>query len=123
MSGPSGLETMKILFDEDVPRPLADYFPDGIQVSTAQQMGWGGKENGELLQLAARSSFTALVTLDRNMEHQQDLRTLPLAIIVLRARQQGLADFANLVTSHVVGLLEKGVEKRVYRFDGFPATR
>ena len=106
----------KILFDEDVPRALARYFPDNIQVSTAQQMGWSGKENGELLRFAAQASFTAVITLDQNMASRQNPDTLPLAVIVLRAPRQNLADYANLVTSHVVDLLAAGVEKRVYRF-------
>ena len=47
-------------------------------------MGWTGKRNGELLQLAA-ADFDALLTADQNLEHQQNLETLPLAVIVLVA--------------------------------------
>ena len=114
---------MKILFDEGVPKPLASYFPDSVEVITAQRIGWDGKENGELLQLASQASFSAIITVDQNMEHQQNLETLPLPIIVLRAPQQDLADYAELVTSHVIGLLEKGLEKRVYRFGESPSRR
>lgn len=45
-------------------------------------MGWGGKRNGELLQLAA-ADFDALLTADQNLEHQQNLGALPVAVIIL----------------------------------------
>ncbi len=47
-------------------------------------MGWGGKRNGELLQLAA-AHFDALLTADQNLEHQQNLGALPVAVIILVA--------------------------------------
>jgi hypothetical protein len=47
-------------------------------------MGWGGKRNGELLQLAA-ADFDALFTADQNLEHQQHLGALPIAVIILVA--------------------------------------
>ncbi|MDE0126797.1 MAG: hypothetical protein OXN97_19700 [Bryobacterales bacterium] len=46
-------------------------------------MRWQGKENGELLQLAARRRFDASITADRNMEHEQNQNT-PLPVVVLR---------------------------------------
>ena len=107
---------MKILFDEDVPKPLAKYFPEAIQVATARQMGWNGKRNGELLRLAAQASFDAIVTLDRRMEHQQNPKTLPLAVIVLRAHPQREAAYASLIKSHVLKLLSQDIENRFYRF-------
>ena len=39
---------MKLLFDESVPRQLGVYFPDRIEVQTAQRMGWAGSKNGDL---------------------------------------------------------------------------
>ena len=107
---------MKILFDEDAPKPLAQYFPVGVEIRTAQQMGWSGKANGELLRLAAAASFEGIITLDRNMEHQLNPQSLPIAVIVLRGPRQELTDFANLVTTQVIPLLEAGAEKRIYRF-------
>lgn len=48
-------------------------------------MGWIATKNGELLALAA-SSFDVFVTVDRNLSFQQNLETLPIAVIVLAAR-------------------------------------
>ena len=45
-------------------------------------MGWSGVKNGKLLELAA-SQFEAFVTVDKNLPYQQNLATLPIAVIVL----------------------------------------
>ena len=74
---------MKLLLDESIPRQLADLFPENLEIHTAPQMDWAGKTNGELLLLAAQASFSALVTADRNIEYQQNIKTLPIAVIVL----------------------------------------
>ena len=47
-------------------------------------MSWGGKRNGELLQLAA-TEFDVLLTADQNLEHQQNIGMLPVAVVVLVA--------------------------------------
>lgn len=74
---------MRILLDESLPRPLTRLLPEH-DVRTVAAMGWGGKRNGELLYLAVGKS-DALLTADQNLEHQQNLGTLPVAVIVLVA--------------------------------------
>jgi predicted nuclease of predicted toxin-antitoxin system len=74
---------VRILLDESLPRPLAQMLADH-DVRTVAAMGWTGKRNGELRQLAA-TDFDALLTADQNLEHQQNLNTLPVAVIVLVA--------------------------------------
>ena len=59
-------------------------------------MGWAGKRNGELLQLAA-TGFDALLTADQNLEHQQDLRALPVAVIVLVAPTNRIESLRPLI--------------------------
>ncbi len=51
---------------------------------TVAAMGWAGIRNSELLQLAA-GAFDALLTADQNLEHQQNLSALPIAVVVLVA--------------------------------------
>ena len=52
-------------------------------------------ENGELLRLAAEH-FDVLITADRNLEHQQNLRTLPVSVVVLAASTNRLESLAPL---------------------------
>ena len=87
---------MKILLDEHLPYALARSFPDNWDIRSTQRMGWKGKENGELLQLAAARGFDALITADRNMPRQQN-RNAPLPVVVLRASSLRVQDLQPLV--------------------------
>jgi predicted nuclease of predicted toxin-antitoxin system len=73
---------MKLLLDECLPIDLRHDIP-GHDVFTVGFMGWKGVKNGQLLSLAASDGFDALITTDRNIEHQQNLTALPVAVIVL----------------------------------------
>ena len=65
---------MKILLDESVPRKLAYDFPKEHEVKTVRDMSWLGKKNGELLKLLVENNFDALLTFDKNLQHQQNLQ-------------------------------------------------
>ena len=45
-------------------------------------MGWAGTKNGALL-LKAEAEFDVLLTVDSNLEFQQNPATLPIAVVVL----------------------------------------
>ena len=59
-------------------------------------MGWSTVKNGELLVLAS-ASFDVFVTVDRNLSFQQNLANLPVAVVVLRAKSNRLANLMPLV--------------------------
>ncbi len=59
-------------------------------------MGWVAIKNSDLLVLAERQ-FDVFVTVDRNLAFQQDLPRFSIAVIVLRARTNRLADLRPLV--------------------------
>ncbi len=74
---------MRVLLDECVPRKLRREFP-GHEVSTVVEVGWGGIKNGALLRRAA-AEFDVLVTVDSNLEHQQNTASVPIAVVVMIA--------------------------------------
>ena len=74
---------MRILLDESLPRRLIREL-HGHAVSTVTDNGWSGLENGELLRTAA-DRFQVFLTADQNIEYQQNLRELPMAVVVLVA--------------------------------------
>lgn len=86
---------MRILLDESVPRRLAPLLLDH-EVATVVKRGWAGIKNGRLLALAA-NEFDVLLTADRNIEFQQHLSTLPLAVLVLVIRSNRLEEVKPLV--------------------------
>jgi hypothetical protein len=49
-------------------------------------MDWSGTKNGKLLVLAS-PSFEALITVDMNLEHQQNLAKQPLAVVLISAKR------------------------------------
>jgi hypothetical protein len=51
----------------------------------AIELGWDTLKNGALLKVAQEVGFEILVTCDRNLAYQQNLRNRKLAIVVLPA--------------------------------------
>ena len=76
---------MRVLLDECVTRYLKRDFI-GHEVLTVEEAGFKGFKNGRLLQ-AASGRYDALVTVDQNLQHQQSLKALALAVVVLKARR------------------------------------
>src|SRR5581483_905336 len=87
---------MRILLDECVPRRLGQKLP-GHDVRTVPEMGWSGKKNGELLQLMAGQGFEVLLTVDQSIRHQQNLQATGVAVVVLVAVSNRLADLVPLM--------------------------
>ena len=86
---------MRIFLDECVDWRFAQQII-GHDVKTARDMGWTGVKNGALLALCA-SQFDAFVTVDRNLSFQQNTTAFSIAIVVLGARSNRLADLTPLV--------------------------
>ena len=86
---------MNVFLDECVDWRLARDIV-GHDVKTARQMGWTTIKNGELLALAA-ARFDVFITVDRNLSFQQNLGSFPIAVVVLRAKSNRLADLRPLV--------------------------
>lgn len=82
---------MRVLLDENVDRRLRKFFDDEFEVATVTERGWNGKKNGELLR-AAQREFDALVTMDRNMEHQQNLGSVDLGVVLITAKSNRRRD-------------------------------
>jgi hypothetical protein len=76
---------MRVLLDECVTRYLRRDFA-GHEVLTVEEAGFKGLRNGRLLQ-AASGRIDVLLTVDQNLQYQQNLNSLTLAIIVLKARR------------------------------------
>jgi hypothetical protein len=74
---------MRVLLDECVPKRLRTELT-AHAVRTVAEMGWSGIKNGQLLQKAA-SDFDCFLTVDRNLQFQQHIDALPLAVLVIQA--------------------------------------
>jgi hypothetical protein len=97
---------VKVLLDECVDWRLGRDIV-GHDVKTARQMGWAAIKNGELLALAEQQ-FDVFVTVDRNLSFQQNLAALSIALVVLHARTNRLADLRPLVPK-VLAAIESAI--------------
>lgn len=91
---------MRLLLDECSPRRLRKDFP-GHVVSTIEQARLKGLKNGALLQ-AASNDFDVLVTVDKNIEYQQNPDKLPMTILILSVR--------NIRYESILPLLPRALE-------------
>ncbi len=89
---------MRILLDECAPRRLRRGLASH-DVRTVQEMGWSGKKNGELLQLMAAQRFEVFLTVDQNIRHQQNLQGAGIAVVIMIAVTNRLADLMPLLPS------------------------
>ena len=94
---------MRILLDENLDwrleRDLSDH-----NVASVPRIGWAGITNGELIE-RAEGRFEVLITMDTGLAHQLNLSQRSIAVIVLRARSNRLADKRPLMAK-VLDLLE-----------------
>ena len=88
---------MRVLLDENLPHKLRELFEGSIEVVTVGYRGWHGKENGELLRIAA-NEFDALITMDQGIPNQQNLSEIKIGIIVLKAESNRFEDLAPLIS-------------------------
>ena len=86
---------MRVLLDECVDRRLAEHIL-GHDVKTVPEAGWAALKNGELLG-RAEHEFDVFIPVDRNLPFQQALSRFSLAVIVLRARSNRIADLRALI--------------------------
>ena len=86
---------MRILLDESLPIERREELPLHA-VHSVQEMGWSALKNGELLRRAA-AQFDVFVTADQNLQYQQNLQNLPLAVAVLVARSNRIQSLRSLV--------------------------
>lgn len=88
---------MRLLLDENLDVKLRFRFGPTHEVMTVRQMDWLGKKNGELLQLMQAHGFEALITGDKNIQHQQNWQRYPLPVLVLVARPKIYTELVKLV--------------------------
>lgn len=103
---------MKVLLDECLPKKLKREVAAEV-VRTVPEMGWASIINGALLRLAARE-FDVFLTNDQNLEHQQNLKKLDLAIVVLVAGTNDIVDLQPLMPAANEAMKKVGAGDIIY---------
>ena len=86
---------MRVLLDESIP---VDFARDlqALDAQTVIGLGWAGLKNGALLRQAA-GQFQVLVTMDKNLQFQQNLAAHAIAVVLIRARSSRIDDLRAYV--------------------------
>jgi len=79
---------VRVLLDECVNAGVRSALP-GIDVQTVTEIGWRSGKDGPLLSFA-QNSFDVFVTIDRKLEHQQNIRILNIGVVVVHVRNNEL---------------------------------
>lgn len=87
---------MRLLLDECVPRPLLRDLTEH-DAHHVVDMGWSSRRNGELLKLMAAERFEALLTVDRNLSFQQNLRASGIGVVLVLCRTNRVKELRPLV--------------------------
>lgn len=109
---------MKILLHHNLPKRLCGLLASH-QPKTTRQMGWEKLGNGILLKTAADAEFGAFLSIDKKLEHEQNLSKLPLPVIVIDGVSNALPDLMAFVP-FILELLKIPLDRVVYviREDG-----
>ena len=76
---------MRLLLDENLPKRLKQDLAEH-EIYTVRDRQWNGIKNGELLKLLLENSFDALLTYDKNLQHQQNFSKYTITVFVLTAK-------------------------------------
>jgi 5,10-methenyltetrahydromethanopterin hydrogenase len=87
---------MRLLLDECVPRRLKFGFA-GHEILTIDEAGFKGLKNGKLIASAAGETFEVLITVDKNIQHQQNKEKLSIAVLILSAKSNRYESLSPLI--------------------------
>lgn len=75
---------MRLLLGENLPKRLKADFPEH-EIYTVRDKAWNGIKNGPLLEFMLENGFHALLTFDKNLQHQQNFQKYTIAVFILSA--------------------------------------
>ena len=103
---------MKLLLDENIPRKLKYRFNNIHEVLTVPEMGWNGIKNGDLLVKMQSKGLNILLSIDKNMSHQQNLVKHNVSLIVLNVkdtRYEVLLKYVPKIEEHLSEEIKSGL--------------
>ncbi len=86
---------MRLLLEENLPKRLKLDFEEH-EIYTVRDKKWNGIKNGDLLKLLIENDFDALLTFDKNLQHQQNFVKYTITVFVLTAMINSYEELTNL---------------------------
>lgn len=105
---------MKIIIDECLPKKLCGLFAEQ-EAYTVPQLGLAGTQDGELLDALEAREIDVFITIDGNIEYQQQFMNRTFATIVIRSVSNRFEDLLPLqqALSDVIKIAQKGIVVRI----------
>jgi hypothetical protein len=103
---------VKILLDNCVPRKIRTLL-SGHEVFTARKMALDEVKNGALLRAAAQNGFDVLISVDKKIRFEHNLRTLAVPVILLDIERNGFAGIEPF-TQDLQTLLNARLDRILY---------
>jgi predicted nuclease of predicted toxin-antitoxin system len=104
---------MKLLLDENIPKKLKYRFDSVFEVLTVHEMGWSGIKNGDLLKEMKSKNLKILLSLDKNISHQQNLEKFNVSLIVLESKDTRYDVLVNFIPK-IEKLLSEKINSGVF---------
>ncbi len=101
---------MKILLDECVTKKLKRFLANH-EVFTVTEMGWSGLKNGKLMSKCVENDFEILLTSDKNLTFQQNLKRYPFAVVVLNTATSKIEEIVLYIPKFLERMVEYEREK------------
>ena len=87
---------MKILLDECVTKKLKANLKE-FEVFTVFELGWGGVKNGKLLTLCVENNFDVFLTIDKNLNYQQNISKYKIAVVVFNSITSKIEELSHFI--------------------------
>ena len=87
---------MKILLDECVSRKVKNLLSE-FEVYTVAEMGFNGLKNGKLLTQAEKNEFDIVLTIDKNIDSQQNISKYAVSLVILNVSKSHIKYFEVLI--------------------------
>lgn len=87
---------MKILLDECITKRLKQQLLE-YHVFTVVELGLSGIKNGQLMAYCVANNIDILVTIDKNLMHQQNLDKYAITIVVLNSYTSKLEELVEFI--------------------------
>ena len=85
---------MKIIIDECLPKRMAQFFKDD-DVWTVPQIGLNGYKDSELLDALDIRKIDIFITIDGNIEYQQQFKNRTFGTIIIRSVSNRFSDLQH----------------------------
>lgn len=104
---------MTIIIDECLPKRITRFFPEH-KVWTVPQMGLGGYKDTELLNALDKKEVDIFITIDGNIEYQQQFVDRVFKTIVIRAVSNRFSDLEQFKARLREALVEKNLSNIIH---------